>query len=185
MDVCQNLQGATHELLRNPSGIKKWLTLADKYMQTFEKDPNIFLLPKAHEFLKPIIEAYARNPEGFLQYLLGLRDSFSKQDLAWLHVQTIYRRLNGRYVQQQRRERSNRAVDKAKELYGEVTFTARLGWVAELEHDWAKRRLDFLDGYRAKSTTDRIDHDTRAELLAEFWDIIDTEIHKGALPPWN
>ena len=84
-----DLNETTVYLLRNPSSIKKWLTLADKYMQTFAKDPTIFLLPKTHEFLKPLIEAYAFNIDGFVQYLVRLRDSFSKEDLAWEQVQNI------------------------------------------------------------------------------------------------
>ena len=135
----------TEYLLRNPSNIKKWLTLADKYMQTFAKDPSIFLLPKTHEFLKPLIEAYAFNIDGFVQYIVGIRDSFSKEDLAWEQVQNIQRRVNGRYVQQQRRERAQRAIATAEELYGETDYHSRLKWVADLEHAWAGRRLLFLD----------------------------------------
>ena len=88
------LNETTQILLRNPSSIEKWLILSDKYMQTFAKDPSMFLLPKTHEFLKPLIEAYATNVEGFVQYLVGLRDSFSKEDMAWGQVQSIQRRVN-------------------------------------------------------------------------------------------
>lgn len=179
------LNETTEYLLRNPSSIKKWLTLTDKYMQTFAKDPSIFLLPKTHEILKPLIEAYALNTDGFVQYLVGIRDSFSKQDLAWEQVQTIYRRVNGRYVQQQRRERSKRAIEKAEALYGPTDYHTRLKWVSDLEHSWAKRRLLFLDKHRGSHAADRIDTETRAELLLEFWEIIDTEIHEGKMPSWN
>ena len=175
----------TEYLLRNPSNIKKWLTLADKYMQTFAQDPHNFLLPKAHEILKPLIEAYSLNIDGFVQYFIGLRDSFSKEDLAWEQVQKIQRRINGRYVQQQRRERAARAVAKAEELYGDTDYHSRLKWVADLEHEWAKRRLLFLDKHRDERRDVRLDTETRAELLLEFWEIIDTEIFEGGVPPWN
>lgn len=180
-----DLNETTEYLLRNPSNIKKWLTLADKYMQTFAKDPSIFLLPKTHEFLKPLIEAYAFNIDGFVQYIVGIRDSFSKEDLAWEQVQNIQRRINGRYVQQQRRERAQRAIAKAEELYGETDYHSRLKWVADLEHAWAGRRLLFLDKHRDERKGDRLDTDTRAELLLQFWEIVDTEIFEGGVPPWN
>lgn len=180
-----DLKETTDYLLRNPSNIKKWLTLADKYMQTFAKDPSIFLLPKTHEILKPLIEAYALNTDGFVQYLVGIRDSFSKEDLAWEQVQSIHRRINGRYVQQQRRERAKRAVAKAEALYGPTDYHTRLKWVSDLEHSWAQRRLLYLDDCRGNFTSDRLDTETRAEALAEFWDVIDTEIHEGKIPSWN
>jgi hypothetical protein len=154
-------------------------------MQTFAKDPSIFLLPKSHEFLKPLIEAYAFNIDGFVQYLVGIRDSFSKEDLAWEQVQSIQRRINGRYVQQQRRERAARAITKAEELYGKTDYHSRLKWVSDLEHKWASRRLLFLDKHRDSLKGERIDTETRAELLLEFWEIIDTEIFEGDVPPWN
>lgn len=185
MENRTELNDTTEALLRNPSSIKKWVNLADKYMQTFAKDPETFLLPKTHEFLKPLIEAYARNTDGFIQYLVGLRDSFSKEDLAWEQVQIIHRRVNGRYIQQQRRERSQRAISKAEAAYGPTDYHTRLKWVADLEHVWASRRLLFLDKHRDAQKAERLDTETRAELLAEFWEIIDTEIHEGRVPSWN
>lgn len=181
-----DLKNTTDFLLRNPSSVKKWLTLADKYMQTFTQDPLNFLLPKAHEILKPLIEVYARNTDGFLQYIMGVRDSFAKGDNAWEDAQLVYRRINGRYVQQLRRERSKRAVEKAQELYGSPpTYNARLQWISDLEHGWAQRRLSFLDAARKQLTNNRVDTETRAELLLEFWETIDMEIYEGKIPPWN
>ena len=75
---------------------------------------------------------------------------------------------------------------KAKELYGDTDYHSRLQWVSDLEHLWAGRRLEFLDSYRSKYKSDRLDTETRAEALAEFWEIIDTEISEGRnIPPWN
>lgn len=182
----EELRECTDFLTKNPHSVKKWITLADKYMQTLCKDPETFLIAKPHSFLEPLVRAYATNLEDFLLYLIELRDAFSKEDLAWEHVQTVYRRINGRFVQQQRRERSNRAIAKAEEQYGPTDFHSRLQWVADLEHSWAGRRLLFLDDYRDKYKTKRLDTETRAEVLLEFWETIDFEIHTGKdLPPWN
>jgi len=60
-----------------------------------------------------------------------------------------------------------------------------LQWVANLENDWAKRRLVFLDAQRDKFKSGRISVEDRVELLAEFWNDIDTEIHEGRLKKWN
>lgn len=180
------LRNCTEFLEKNPHSVQKWLNLADKYMQTLVANPEMFLLPKAHEFLKPVIARYAKDIDGFSRYLIDIRDTFSPTDLAWEQVQTIYRRVNGRFVQQLRRERSNRAIEKATELHGKPAYHSRLKWVSDLEHGWANRRLLFLDKYRDTMKGARIDVETRAELLAQFWEIIDTEIFEGkGLPPWN
>ena len=179
------LSAVTATLLRNPDKVEEWLTIADKHMTSYEDNPEVFLLPKAHEFLKPLIEAYSNNLEGFTQYVLEIRDSFDRRSLQFVKVQAIYRRLNGRYVQQSRRERMARAIIKAEALYGEIPYTKRMQWMAEQEHIWAQRRLAFLEQQRKRLKLDRLSTDLRTEMLLEFWDIIDTEIYEGNLPPWN
>ena len=179
------LEECTNTLLRNPDKVKDWLSLADKYMQTFGADDDRLLLPKAHEFLQPLIKAYARDSEGFVQFLLQLRDCYDRGSAQFADVQAIYRRVNGRYVQQSRRERISRAVAKAEELYGEIPFTHRMQWMADLEHDWAQRRLAFLEQQRERLKLVRLSTELRTEYLLEFWDIVDTEIYEGKIPPWN
>ena len=179
------LSAVTYTLLRNPDKVKEWLTIVDKHMTSYADNPEVFLLPKAHEFLKPLIEAYAHNLEGFTQYLLELRDNFDRRSLQFVEVQAIYRRLNGRFVQQSRRDRMARAIIKADTLFGEIAYTKRMQWVAELEHVWARRRLAFLEQQRKRLKQDRLSTELRTEMLLEFWDIIDTEIYEGNIPPWN
>ena len=179
------LSAVTATLLRNPDKVKEWLTIADKHMTSYEDNPEVFLLPKAHEFLKPLIETYSNNLEGFTQYLLELRDNFDRKSRQFVDVQAIYRRLNGRYVQQSRRERMARAIIKAEALFGEIPYTKRMQWMAEQEHVWAQRRLAFLEQQRKRLKQERLSTELRTEMLLEFWDIIDTEIYKGELPPWN
>ena len=78
-----------------------------------------------------------------------------------------------------------RAIIKAEALYGEIPYTKRMQWMAEQEHIWAQRRLAFLEQQRKRLKQDRLSTDLRTEMLLEFWDIIDTEIYEGNLPPWN
>ena len=179
------LSAVTATLLRNPDKVKEWLTIVDKHMTSYADNPEVFLLPKAHEFLKPLIEAYAHNLEGFTQYLLELRDNFDRRSLQFVEVQAIYRRLNGRFVQQSRRDRMARAIIKADTLFGEIAYTKRMQWMAELEHVWAQRRLAFLEQQRKRLKQDRLSTELRTEMLLEFWDIIDTEIYEGNIPQWN
>lgn len=179
------LEDTTNYILNNPPLAAKWLKQADAYMQSVTQDPSSFVLPVEYKFLKPLLETYAYNLEGFVQYLLGVRDSLEPRTEPWERVQALYRRVMGRYVQQTRRERADRAIAKAEELYGPTPFHTRLKWMSDLEHHWAKRRLDYLAEYRAKMENGRISVDDRAELLSIFWDDIETEIFNGKVPPWN
>jgi len=179
------LSAVTATLLRNPDKVQEWLTIVDKHMMSYASNPSVFLLPKAHEFLKPLIEAFSHDLEGFTQYVLDVRDNFDRRSLQFVEIQAIYRKLNGRLVQQTRRERMARAIAKAEELYGEIAYTKRMQWMAEQEHVWAQRRLAFLEQQRKRLKQERLSTELRTEMLLEFWDIIDTEIYKGELPPWN
>lgn len=179
------LSQCTTALLRNPDKTAEWITVADRHMQTYVESPETFLLPRAHEFLKPLIESYALNIDGFTQYLVGLRDSFDRRSSQYTQIQAVYRRVNGRYVQQQRRERMGRAVARAEELYGEIPYQERIQWIAKLEHEWARRRIAFLEQQRRRIGEPRLSVEIRTELLLEFWDTVDTEIYEGQIPPWN
>ena len=184
--MSNDLNEATNQLLRTPSKVGDYIQLVDNYMQTYKENPSLFAIPKPHSFMQPLVLAYAADPEGFISYLVSLRDNFAKSESAWETIQKQYRRINGRYVQQQRRERASRAAAKAEELYGPTDYHSRLQWVADLEHSWATRRLSFMDQHRGKAKQSRIDTETRAELLEEFWEMIDNEIKEGKeIPPWN
>lgn len=175
----------TESLLRNPDKLTDLLTIADKHMQTYQESPELFMLPKAHEFLLPLIETFASDLEGFTFYLIELRDKFDRSSKQFVEIQKIYRRINGRHVQASRRDRIRRAVAKAEDQWGEIPFTLRMHWMAKLEHEWAQRRLVFLDHARQRLKTERLSTEQRTEVLLEFWDIIDTEIYEGNIPSWN
>lgn len=175
----------TESLMRNPEKLPALLTIADRHMQTYQQSRELFVLPKSHEFLLPLIEAFATDLEGFTFYLIELRDKFDRSSKQFVEIQKIYRRINGRHVQASRRDRIRRAVAKAEEQWGEIPFTLRMHWMARLEHEWAQRRLVFLDQARQRLKTERLSTEQRTEVLLEFWDMIDTEIYEGNIPSWN
>ena len=177
------LNEATDVVLFDPDRTPMWIHAADRYLQLYNQDPESFILPRQYAVLEPIISSYANNLGGFLGYVRGIRDSMGDLPQAKL-VQQIYRRVNTRYTQQIRRERSERALRKAEELYGPAPFILRQAWVARLEHLWAKRRLAYLDSHRPKGG--RLNIDERAEILGEFWGEIDHEIATGErIPRWE
>jgi hypothetical protein len=78
-----------------------------------------------------------------------------------------------------------RAMEKAESLYGPVPYPTRIQWMTDVEHKWAKRRLEFLTTVRENSGGEHLSTEDRTEALLEFWDVVDTEIYEGDLPPWN
>lgn len=179
------LRHTTDILLGSPDNTATWLRTADRYIQSYLEDPKSFVLPKDYAFLRPLVENYAYDLEGFVRYIVGVRDCFDSKSAVFAHLQQLYRTVMGRHVQKVRRERAARAVAKAEELYGDTDYHTRLHWVSKLEHSWAQRRLEFLTKHRERSENNRISSEERAELLAEFWDAIETEIYNGEVPPWN
>jgi hypothetical protein len=180
-----NTRAVTDMLLRHPDDASNQLQVADHYMQSFVQDPLNFVLPRKYSALGPLIDAFARDLGAYCHYIKGIRDSVERGSLAWERVQATYRRLLGRHIQQTRRERADRAIAKATELYGPTNFHARFHWIADLEHSWAQRRLEFLAKRRERADEDRLSADEQAAVLAEFWSRIDREINKGKVPPWN
>lgn len=178
------LDDCVRTLFAGPSTIVEHLTLADRYMQnpdvTSEK-----MLPKAHEFLLPLIMKYRGDLDGFVRFTTEMRDNYNRTEQVWRDIQAFYRKLNGRLVQKGRRDRIQRAVDVATRLWGPVDYHTRLKWAAEVENGWAGRRLVILEAHRSRLGTKHIPHEIQAGILDEFWETIDNEIEKGSLPKWN
>jgi hypothetical protein len=177
------LSQVTDKLLSNPEKTADWLDLADNYMQRYIENRQDFALPSQHKFLMPLIEKFASDCLAFLAFLVSVRDNFERNSKYFKEVQVVYRRINGRCVQQLRRERLARAVEKAEQTYGRTDYHTRLKWSADLEKKWAKRRLAFLDAARGGK---RMSVEDRSELLLEFWKEIDDKIDNNiGILPWQ
>jgi hypothetical protein len=172
-------------LLKDPDKLYDRLNVVDKHMQSYDQAHQVVLLPAGHDFLQPLATMFVRDLGGFADFILELRDSFDRKSRHFVDLQKLYRRVNGRHVQQARRERMARAMEKAEELHGPVPYPKRIQWMTDVEHAWAKRRLAFLNDIRKKSGEQHLATEDRAEALLEFWEIIDTEIFDGRLPPWS
>lgn len=172
-------------LLKDPDRICERLNVVDKHMQSYDQQHQSVLLPAGYEFLQPLATVFSRDLGGFASFILDLRNCFDRRSRHFVDIQKVYRRVNGRHVQQSRRERMARAMEKAESMYGPVPYPKRIQWMTDVEHGWAQRRIAFLAAIRKKSGEQHMPTEDRAEALLEFWDIIDTEIYEGKLPPWS
>lgn len=159
----------------------KWIRLLDMYVEQYRKYPSAFVLPREHYVLEPLVAVFVRNPEQLVPYIKVIRDTLPKGEQAF-EVNGLYRTILTRYVQQERRERMARALDKAEDLFGKFESSEeRSQYENKLYALWATRRKELLA--KGAKTTGRLSVQERADVLELFWKEIDKEIDEGRLPP--
>ena len=178
---------ATEVILRQPEHIITRIDLLDRYIKSSDPNGPNFLLPPEHEVLQPIGEKIGTNLNEFIQYILHLRDRFSKNSAEWRKIQAIYRKINTRYIQQQRRERTKKAIQANRKVFTEKPeYSVKLQWIANIEKIWAEKRLLYLEVRRKSGHRAHLKYDELNEVLAEFWEQISEEIDRGDyVLPWD
>lgn len=161
----------------------KLLEIADKYLHSMGKLGSEFVLPKQHEVLLPILEYYAGDLPGWVAYVKSIRDNMDRGTDRWRAVYELYRTLEVRNVQRERRERLNAAVDMAVRLgWVQPDFESKRRYANRCTNEWARMRTSLLDSVRSRTAKGRISEEERAELLERFWSEIDEFIQAGELP---
>lgn len=179
------LATARNALLRKPD-VCDWVKMADKYMAVYVSDKRRFVLPEEHKELDPIVKHYASRQKDFARFLLELRDAFPRGTAQYAELNKFYRTVLARAIQQERRVRSDRALELAEETYGPApSFSERLQWVARREAEWASERLDYLAERRRKTTGNKLSRDETNQLLEEFWAMVDHRIEEEGVPAWD
>lgn len=176
-----SLPELTDRLIRDPEAAKK-LRLADSYMLQLQRVGREFRLPEEHSILLPIIEQYAKSLSKFVTYVKSLRDTTPDRGNTYVALHELYRMLEVRMVQQQRRERARRAMDWLEKKYPKMAFEQKRKWLQKLEQQWGRERMATMDIARRKTTTGRLSTEEREEVLAEFWIEIDERIERGDFP---
>jgi hypothetical protein len=153
---------------------------------SFAKDPSSLKLDKRDAVLQPALKKAAKDVTVLSDSMLEIRDTLGKESSQYKDVNKVYRSVLARAVQQERRERAERAFKAAEAQYGECpSFAERLRWVAALEHEWAGQRMTRLEEFRRKATGMRLSRDETENILDQFWADIDALIDDGDVPPWS
>lgn len=163
---------------------EKLLLLADKYLTQVEELGDDFILPKDHVIIKPILEYYSGDLPGWLKFVKGVRDRLPMAGRKFHEgVNDLYRTLEVRLTQQERRERLDRAVATAvaKKLISNDT-TEKIRYARRCTQSWKMRRENLLKVTASQTGNNRLSVAERETLLHEFWQQIDEEIYNGELP---
>lgn len=178
---------ATQRLLQSKSPAED-LKLVDQYIRMWSVQASSFILPRQHAYLAPIINAFAGKLARFHKYVRGVRDEcqhmYGERSAQYISTQALFRSLEVRLVQQQRRERAAQVAEWFRAEYPRVSATQRQAYVKRIEQHWTAQRLQLLNAYR-KQHGGRLPEDKRRELLDEFWAEIDAHIKRGDLPPYE
>lgn len=159
----------------------EWLRIADDYLELYSRNPTSFRLPKDHLRLKPLIENYAYDPAGFVEFCLRVRNDCVGE--SYKRVHEVYRRVMGREVQKQRRARLTTGVSLIEqELERRFTQNQKVYVAAWLEQYWGKERLDRLDESRRMTTGSRLSTDVRSDICNAFWAEVDANLKNGIVP---
>ena len=160
------------------------LILADKYLTDMEAKGDSFILPKEHVAVKPVLEFYAGDLEGWVKFVAGIRDRLPVSGRKFHpEVHMLYRTLEIRLTQQQRRERLSRAVEVAvKKRLIPNDYEEKMRYARRCTKEWQLRKTRLLDALRAGSKQNRVSVAERDSVLRDFWLNIDAEIENGELP---
>jgi hypothetical protein len=153
---------------------------------SYSKDPSSLKLDKRDSVLLPSLKKVVKDVSVLADAMLEIRDGIDRGHSQYKDVNKIYRSVLARAVQQERRERAERAFKAAEEQYGKCpSFAERLRWIAALEHEWAGQRMTRLEEFRRKVTGMRLSRDETEHILDQFWADIDALIDDGDVPPWS
>lgn len=179
-----DLRQTTEWLLRAPD-IGKWLRLADSYIQSYNRIPNQFVLPREHAILKPVIDAFALDTQAFATFIRALRDGCD--GVAYDELHEIYRTVSVRALQAQRRTRIRRATlllaPKVEDALGHpLRYDDEVVLSKFIEQRWGVMRMSAMAQARNERTKKRLPTEERSVLLEQFWRNLDKSLDAGEVP---
>ena len=153
---------------------------ADELILAYNRNPKLFVLPKTYQWATPLIEHFAYDLAGWVEFVRQITDEFPKRSEERRPVQQVYRKLNVRHDAAIRRERLRKAVLKYVDVYGE--FDSKQD--AENYQKWlfqywtAARRVRLAQ----LSASGKVSAEERRSVCDEFWGSISKQISEGKLP---
>lgn len=159
------------------------LKLADRYLQDFEERKDEFILPKEHALVKPILEYYVGDLDGWKKFIRIVRDRLPPSSQERHDVQELYKLICVRVIQRRNRVLLEAATDVAirKNLIPS-SWDTKQRYAKRCIQAWKIRKDNMLRAVRQQSPKGRVSADHREQLLREYWDQVAAEIENGEVP---
>ena len=158
--------------------------LADAYIQLYKLGNKNFILHPEHKVLEDMVVKFSTDLKGYVAFVAKIRDTCTKEQ--YKEMQIVYRRVNSRYTQIQRRKRLAQAIKIIESHIGvQFTFGQNNAVEAWLENYWSKERLAALDDSRRVMSKNRLTSDERTEICDDFWEAVDEglKLNVSPIPP--
>jgi hypothetical protein len=155
--------------------------LADMYIEMHNRSPKNFRVPTEHKKLTPVINKFHNDQGGFVKFVRDVRDHAPKEGYKGLNE--LFRRVQSRYVQHERRRRLNLGVSLIEADIGkQFTFGQKQSVAMWLEQVWGKERTNRLEEARKSISKGRLSSDERADICDVFWTDIDDRLANNLVP---
>lgn len=159
------------------------LRLADKYLQDFTENREDFILPKEHVLVKPLLEFYVGDLDGWKKFVRIVRDRLPQGSDERRAVQELYKVLEVRAIQRRNRILIDAATDVAiRKGLLDPTWESKQRYAKRCIQAWKARKDNMLKTVRSQSPTGRVSADHREKLLKEYWTMVSEEVNNGEVP---
>lgn len=159
------------------------LKLADRYLQDFEDRGEEFILPREHALVKPILEFYVGDLDGWKKFVRIVRDRLPVSSQERHDVQELYKLISVRVIQRRTRTLTDAATEIAvKKQLIPSTWDAKQRYIKRCIQAWKIRKDNMMRTIRRQSPTGRISADHREQLLRDYWEQVAEEVENGEVP---
>lgn len=171
------------ETLTSISHPERLLKLADEYLRRFEEMGDSFILPAEHAIVKPVLEFYKGDLDGWVKFVKGTRDRLDKHSDEFKGIHEFYKVLNVRAIQRRTRAVIDVATEVAR-LKGLIAdnWMVKQHYARRCVQAWKLRKDQLMDEVRRTAPKGRISQDHREALLKDFWAMIAEEVNNGEVP---
>lgn len=163
---------------KNPAEMAE---LLDAYIQMYKKSSSNFIMPQEHQVLQTAVYAFAKDLKVHVAFIGQTRDAVGINQYDGM--QLVYRRVNSRLTQIERRRRLKQAISIIEPTLGlQFTFGQTNAVENWLENYWSKERIALLDTARNRGSSIRLSTEERAEICDAFWESVDTQLNNKISP---
>lgn len=167
--------------LNDATAAAQVLDLTDKYIRMRTELGDAFLLPKEHSYVEPALKEFKDDPRAWLDFVREIRDMFPVNGKEFgADIQDLYRRVELRVVQAERRDRLDRAVKAAIRAGAiENSPVEKKQYEQRCVAQWNLRKQEVRKTLLGENG--RANRAEYSQGLANMWAEIDNEIASGAV----